>query len=162
VERRFNERAPLEVKHTAYRFECSAAACQVASLAAICAKALTVDRDSRYASPTDLAEDVERWLADEPVSASQESLADRAARWTRKHRAVAATILGSLVLLLAVGAIAAVQQARLAFLENAARREALVVSATFAARTVGLEMDRRRVRSPLLSFVYNVAACGLC
>ena len=40
----------------------------------------------RYASPQALANDVEHWLADEPVSARKEPFRVRARRWTRKHR----------------------------------------------------------------------------
>ena len=39
-----------------------------AELNAICAKAMAKSRTDRYASATDLADDVERWLADEPVT----------------------------------------------------------------------------------------------
>src|SRR5262249_5694516 len=40
----------------------------------------------RYASACALAEDIERWMADEPVSARPEPLADRARRWMRRRR----------------------------------------------------------------------------
>ena len=39
----------------------------------------------RYASPKALADDIEHWLADEPVTAYREPLRTRAARWGRKH-----------------------------------------------------------------------------
>ena len=40
----------------------------------------------RYASCRALAEDVERWMADEPVSAWREPLSRRARRWARRNR----------------------------------------------------------------------------
>ena len=43
-------------------------------LDAICRKAMALRPDDRYASALDLAADVERWLADEPVSAEREPL----------------------------------------------------------------------------------------
>jgi serine/threonine-protein kinase len=50
--------------------------------------------DDRYASPRALAEDIERWLGDEPVSAYRAPWSERAARWVRHHRtaAIAATL----------------------------------------------------------------------
>src|SRR4051812_43157636 len=44
----------------------------------------------RYASANALAQDVEHWLADEPVSARRDPLPARAARWARKHPATTA------------------------------------------------------------------------
>jgi serine/threonine-protein kinase len=56
------------------------------ALEAICLKALAPNPEDRYASAHALAEDLERWLADEPVSAWREPLPVRAARWVRRHR----------------------------------------------------------------------------
>ena len=47
---------------------------------------MALDRTDRYASVTELAADVRRWIADEPVSAYPEPLPARARRWTRHHR----------------------------------------------------------------------------
>jgi WD40 repeat protein/serine/threonine protein kinase len=57
-----------------------------AALAAICKRALAREPEQRYASATDLARDVERWLADEPVSAHPDSWLERGRRWSRRHR----------------------------------------------------------------------------
>jgi hypothetical protein len=51
----------------------------------------------RYASATDLAADVEHWLADQPVSAHREPLRDRLRRWVRRHQTLV-TGLAALVL----------------------------------------------------------------
>src|SRR5205823_10450526 len=40
----------------------------VPSLEAICLKAMALRPEDRYQSPHDLANDIEHWLADEPVS----------------------------------------------------------------------------------------------
>ncbi len=77
------------------------------ALEAICKKAMALRPDDRYASPKALADDVDRWLADEPVRARPEPRIERIRRWMRRRRtaviaAVAATIvglLGSIVLL---------------------------------------------------------------
>jgi serine/threonine-protein kinase len=56
------------------------------ALEAVCLKALTKRREERYAAAADLAADVQRFLADEPVSALRESVTVRAGRWARRHR----------------------------------------------------------------------------
>ena len=59
------------------------------ALAAICGKAMELKPDDRYASVHALAEDIEHWLADEPVSAWREPVSGRARRWARRNRAQA-------------------------------------------------------------------------
>jgi eukaryotic-like serine/threonine-protein kinase len=60
------------------------------SLDAVCRKAMAFDPPARYRSALDLAADVERWLADEPVSAERESTRDWFRRWSRRHRTAVA------------------------------------------------------------------------
>jgi tetratricopeptide (TPR) repeat protein len=66
-------------------------------LEAICLKAMSTAPRNRYSSPQALAEDVERFLGDEPVAAYSEPAALKCRRWLRKHpksvAALAATIL---------------------------------------------------------------------
>ena len=63
-----------------------------ASLEAIVIKAMALRPDDRYPSAQALGQDVERWLADEPVMARQEPYSERLRRWMRRHRtAVAAS-----------------------------------------------------------------------
>ncbi|MBI1913292.1 MAG: SUMF1/EgtB/PvdO family nonheme iron enzyme [Planctomycetes bacterium] len=59
-----------------------------AALEAVCLKAMALRPQDRYAATKDLADDVERWLADEPVSAYREPLRLRLARWRRRHPAL--------------------------------------------------------------------------
>jgi tetratricopeptide (TPR) repeat protein/tRNA A-37 threonylcarbamoyl transferase component Bud32 len=61
-----------------------------AALEAVCLKALAKKPAERYESVKVLAGEVERWLADEPVTAWREPMALRARRWLRRH-SVAAT-----------------------------------------------------------------------
>ncbi len=56
------------------------------ALEAVCLKAMAPDSADRYATTQDLAADVRRWMADEPVSAWHEPVAVRARRWMRRHR----------------------------------------------------------------------------
>jgi hypothetical protein len=46
----------------------------------------------RYASPRDLAGDVEHWLADEPISVYREPVSTRLTRWGRHHRTTSVSI----------------------------------------------------------------------
>jgi len=66
-----------------------------ATLDAVCRKAMSLKPRDRYASALQLGQDIEQWLADEPVSAYREPLADRLRRRARKHRTMvtAATVL---------------------------------------------------------------------
>ena len=56
-----------------------------AALESVCLKAMALKPQDRYAGPRALAADVERWLADEPVSAYREPSWVRAARWSRRR-----------------------------------------------------------------------------
>lgn len=55
-------------------------------LEAVCLHALAKKPDERYQSAGDLAKDVQRWLADEPVSVYPEPLRIRLGRWARRHK----------------------------------------------------------------------------
>jgi tetratricopeptide (TPR) repeat protein/tRNA A-37 threonylcarbamoyl transferase component Bud32 len=80
------------------------------SLEAICLKAMATAPEGRYPSCRALAEDLERWMADEPVSARREPLADRVRRWMRRRRtAVTAAAASVLVAVAGLAAVAAVQ-----------------------------------------------------
>ena len=65
-------------------------------LEAVCLKAMASDPKGRYATARALAEDVERWMADEPVSAYREPFARRAGRWARRNK-TAVTVAAALL-----------------------------------------------------------------
>jgi len=67
-------------------------------LDAVCRQALALRPSDRYPSVRALADDIEHWLADEPVSALPEPLRDRARRWARRHRTLVTTVAAVLVL----------------------------------------------------------------
>jgi serine/threonine-protein kinase len=80
------------------------------ALEAICLKALALKPEDRYATPRALAEDIERWTADEPVTAWREPLSRRARRWARRNRtAVTAAAVAMLVALGGMATVLAVQ-----------------------------------------------------
>ena len=57
-------------------------------LETIVLKATAKEPQQRYATAQELADDLKRFLADEPIRARRPSLADRAAKWARRHRPV--------------------------------------------------------------------------
>ncbi len=126
-------------------------------LEAVCLKAMALHPRDRYATAEEIAQDVESYLGDEPVSAYRERRFERLARWARRHRtAVRAGLLG-LCGVVVVSAISAVWLANLADSEmqarlsaeqsrmavERARRDGLRMSAELAARTMSQEIDLR-------------------
>jgi serine/threonine-protein kinase len=74
------------------------------ALEAICLKAMALRPEDRYPSALALANDLERWLADEPVSAYREPVWARVRRWARRRQsAVAAGVAALLVAVVALG-----------------------------------------------------------
>jgi serine/threonine-protein kinase len=80
------------------------------ALEAICVKAMALRPEDRHAAPRALAEDIEHWMADEPVAAWREPWARRARRWERRHRtAVMAATSAVLVALVGMFSVLVVQ-----------------------------------------------------
>jgi tRNA A-37 threonylcarbamoyl transferase component Bud32 len=59
-------------------------------LEAICRRAMSKRPEARYGSALDLAADIQRWIAHEPVSAYRERFGDWMRRHIRRHRTLAA------------------------------------------------------------------------
>lgn len=74
-------------------------------LEAVCLKAMSLSPSDRYSSAKDLGDEIERWLADEPVKAHPEPFPTRARRWMKRHRTIVtgatASFLVAIVALLA-------------------------------------------------------------
>jgi serine/threonine-protein kinase len=83
----------------------SVSGCVPPALDAVCRKAMALQPQDRYASPRTLADEIEHWLADEPVLALREGASIRLARWGRRHKpavAAAAALLVTAVVALSV------------------------------------------------------------
>ena len=100
-------------------------------LEAICLKAMAAAPRERYASAGELASEIERWLAGEPVTAYPERVHERAARWVRRHRAWFTAGAMALTLITIVSTVALIIVSfqnkairRLASAEKSARTEA--------------------------------------
>lgn len=69
-------------------------------LDAICRHAMAHSPDDRYPSAIALADDLEKWLADEPVSVWREPILQRAWRWSRRHQTLVTSLSASLMVAL--------------------------------------------------------------
>jgi tetratricopeptide (TPR) repeat protein len=89
------------------------------ALEAVCLKAMALRPEARYATALDLAADLERWLAGEPVAAWREPLWTRAIRLARRHKpAVVGSIVAVAVATLAAFAMWVVNDRRIATLQR--------------------------------------------
>ena len=134
-----------------------------APLNAICVKALQRLPADRYAGAQEMAKDVTRWLADEPVSVHRENFAARTARFARRHRAwaqagAAATIL---IAITATAAAMVINQSRKneaearQIAEVALQKQSEALEREKAARAEALELfsqARRTVDKSLTGF----------
>ena len=110
-------------------------------LETIVLKAMAKEPDHRYATASDLAKDLGRFLAGQPILARRPSLVDRGSRWSRRHQRIvlsAAALLVLAALALAGGmAILWNEQKRthaaLSTAQEARRREREALRFTFAA-----------------------------
>ncbi|MFP6753983.1 MAG: protein kinase, partial [Pirellulaceae bacterium] len=79
-----------------------------AALQSICLHAMALAPEDRYQTPQQLADDIEKWIADEPVSVHAESLPQRCGRWLRRHRSLALASVASLLIIAVISVLAAV------------------------------------------------------
>lgn len=119
-------------------------------LDAVCLKAMAVNPAERYASPLELAADIEAFVEDEPVSVLRETLFERARRHARHHRGMVLSAVAGLVAVAVVGGMSsvwlnrqAVRERRAREVAEAAERDGVRLAATFAAQTVAGEIDVR-------------------
>lgn len=133
------------------------------ALEAICLKAMSRKISDRYASAAELAQDLERWLADEPVTARRDSLPIRTHRWVRRHRTLAASgalLLLALVILAAV--ITVLQEQRIQDVAKERDRTELQRQAAVSARDIAelrrkeAEEARQEARDALDDMTTNV------
>jgi tetratricopeptide (TPR) repeat protein len=115
------------------------------ALDAVCRKAMALKPSDRYGSPLELSADVERWLADEPVTAWREPWVTRAGRWVRRHRTkVAAGVGAAFVTLLSVGAALLWQQSEHARRVQVQGRQTVAAEASLDRASDLLSRERLR------------------
>ncbi len=112
------------------------------ALEAVVKKAMALDPANRYESPTTLAQEVDHWLADEPVSAYREPAPQQAARWARRHKPAVAA--------LAVLLVSAIVALALNGMMVRAEKNRTEMQRRLAVNNFG-KADRERRRAELLS-----------
>jgi serine/threonine-protein kinase len=112
------------------------------ALEAICLKAMATKPEDRYASCRALAEEIDRWMADEPVAAYREPLSRRARRWANRNRtAMTAAAVALLAGVVGLSAVLAVQTRAKA---DVARALASETRANAALAGANAELTRSR------------------
>jgi serine/threonine-protein kinase len=113
-------------------------------LEAVCLNAMSLKPEHRYATPKALAEEIERWLAGEPVSAWPEPWTARARRRLTRHRTmVAATAAAVVVAMAGLAAVLVVQADNNRRLVTSNEQlQAAVFREQSAVRQVQTAMDR--------------------
>jgi len=101
--------------------------------------AIAHERERRYGSVADLAEDLRRYLADLPVRAGPPSPAYRARKFARRHRA--AVIAGSIALGAVMLGALGIGWSALAAIQARAATEAALARARYEADTTGAVTD---------------------
>jgi serine/threonine-protein kinase len=104
------------------------------ALEAVCVKAMATQSEDRYHTAKALADDLERWMADEPVTARREPISSRARRWARRNRtAVAAAAVALVAGVVGLSAVLAVQTQAKADIARALENETRANTALAAA-----------------------------
>ncbi len=80
-----------------------------AELETIVLKAMEKNPADRYATAKDLADDLRRFLDDQPIEARRPSIVQRVRKWGKRHRGLVGTVSASflLLILLAIAGLAA-------------------------------------------------------
>jgi serine/threonine-protein kinase len=123
------------------------------ALEAVCRKAMALRPEDRYGSPRALAEDLEHWLADEPVRAYPDPWPARAARWGRRHRPLVA---GAAALLLTATAALAVSNVLVGNARNRAERALDEADASFRLAVQATDEMLTKVAEAKLPNIPNV------
>jgi len=112
------------------------------ALEAVCLKAMATQPEDRYPTPKALADDLDRWMADEPVTAWREPFTRQARRWARRNRtAVTAAAVALLAGVVGLSAVLAVQTRAKA---DIARSLASETRANAALAVANSELTRSR------------------
>ena len=121
-------------------------------LETICAKAIEKDPARRYRSASDLGDDIQRFLDDEPVTARPPSTRETLQRLARKHKPVVAMI--ATTLLVIVVSLLAVS----VFAVKAENARVAAVEAEGETRTALREVERQqeRTENSLQLFLYTI------
>jgi len=112
-------------------------------LETIVLKATAKEPQQRYATSQDLADDLRRYLEDQPIRARRPSLVERLGKWSRRHRTLVASAASIAAILLVATTVVALTLA--AYEREDARRRLLVQQGINEALA---EVARLRGQSP--------------
>ncbi len=127
-------------------------------LVTIVQKAIEREPAQRYASAAELADDLRRWLRDEPIFARRPSTLEQLARWRRRHPAVAALLALILLILIGVANVASITAWRfkqLAEDRETSRKQA--IGARNASENHLAEANRQRDQSESALYYGRIA-----
>ncbi|MEW4569771.1 serine/threonine-protein kinase [Tautonia sp. JC769] len=129
------------------------------ALEAICRKAMARTPDDRYDSAEEVATEVRRWLADEPVGAYAEPWGVRFARWARRKRTTVIAVVIFLVTAAVVAGLAAAllwqEERRTEAARGLAERNAILAQKEQALADQNAELARK-VSADALALVQAV------
>lgn len=118
-------------------------------LETIVLKAVAKQRDDRYATAQEFADDLQRLLEDRPIQARRPTLSQRAGKWTRRHR-TATIAAGVIMVLMTVGLmISNIAISR----EKAATDQALVIARRNEARALMEQKKAAAIRDVMQQLV---------
>jgi serine/threonine-protein kinase len=126
------------------------------ALEAICLKAMALSPDGRYSTARALGDDIERWLADQPVLAYPEPFSARAMRWVRRRKqwvAAAAAMLIFTVLGLAIHDMQITREQRRTTDQLAMTRDALRELLKVSGENLAFIPNTERLREYLARLV---------
>jgi serine/threonine protein kinase/formylglycine-generating enzyme required for sulfatase activity len=129
------------------------------ALEAVCLKAMAFEAEKRYAGARELADDIQRWLADEPVLAWREPLARRMGRWARRHRTLVTSSTVAAILAAAVG-LYLLNQAQIRLKTANGRADALLTAEVRSIPAIREQLapDLSLVRARLVRIAQDKAA----
>lgn len=127
-------------------------------LETICLKALEKSPDRRYASAEALAEDLERWLRQEPIQARPNTVWEVGAKWVRRHPARAGLMGLAILAPVVIIAVLVVSGAKVRRERNNARERSYAADIYAAAKALAVS-DLAQVRQ-LLNEQRPAAAAG--
>jgi eukaryotic-like serine/threonine-protein kinase len=124
------------------------------ALDAVCRKAMALRPEDRYGSAQELAADVERWLADQPVRAYPEPGYLKAGRWLRHHGRLVTRAIGLLMTVVPLSLIIAVNREE-ARQQADRQRDEIRAQKELAEANEKTALERQAATQAVLDFVEN-------
>ncbi len=112
-------------------------------LSAICRKAMALEPQDRYENALQMADDIERYLADAPTSVCKLSWGMRMARIVRRNRKASLVLLTTLILGTSLLTIALARQSVLAHSAETSAQHRLRMATSLVSNVGGFEISRR-------------------